>query len=265
MSKFPFHKIPIGKIGGKYKRTIGLSLLFLLGVFYYQHSVFDYIPANVVQKNYNLPIYSVETNEKEISLTFDAAWGDEDLDDILAILKKQEVKATFFVTGDWISTYPEAIQKIQKAGHDLGSHGDNHKHMTRLSVEENQKELKGCYDKMKALTGIEMDLFRAPYGDYNETLVDTAKKEGYQVIQWDVDSLDWKDYGVESIIKTVVEHKQLRNGSIILLHNGSKYTKDALDQTIAGLKEKGYCMVPVSELLHKKEQYIDHTGRQYGY
>lgn len=249
----------------KYKRKIGLSFLFLLCVFYYQSGNNPMVVVNSVQKNYKLPIYSVETSEKNVSLTFDAAWGDEDLDEILAILEKEQVKATFFVTGDWISTYPEAIKKIQKAGHDLGSHGDHHKHMTGLSMEENRKELKGCYDKMKALTGVEMNLFRAPYGDYNEAVVEIAKREGYQIVQWDVDSLDWKDYGVENMIKTVVEHKQLKNGSIILLHNGSKYTKDALERIIVGLKEKDYGIVPVSELLHKKEQYIDHTGRQYGY
>lgn len=210
-----------------------------------------------------LPIYSVETEKKVLSITFDAAWGDEDLDDILEILKEQKVRATFFVTGDWVSNYPEAIQKIDKAGHDLGSHGDNHKHMTRLSKEENQRELKGCFDKIKSVTGKEIDLFRAPYGDYNESLVQVAKEEGYYTIQWDVDSLDWKDYGVENIIKTVVEHKNLQNGSIVLLHNGAKYTKDALLNMILRLKEKGYEFVPVSELIYRTEYSIDHTGRQH--
>lgn len=139
-----------------------------------------------------LPIYSVETKEPVVSLTFDAAWGVSDLDDILAILDRQNVKATFFVTGDWVSTYPEAIQKIDAAGHDLGNHGDNHKHMSQLSDEANIKEIQGCHDKIKALLGKDMDLFRPPYGDYNEALIKTAGKVDYYSVQWDVDTLGTK-------------------------------------------------------------------------
>ena len=180
----------------------------------------------------------------------------------LAILDRQNVRATFFVTGDFVSRYPNAIKKLDQAGHDIGSHGDNHKHMTRLSKEENIIELKGCFDKVKAVTGKEMDLFRAPYGDYNEELVQIAKENGYYTIQWDVDSLDWKDYGVNNIIQTVTEHKNLQNGSILLLHNGAKYTKDALEPLIIKLKEQGYQFVPVSELIYRENYYMDHTGRQ---
>ena len=209
-----------------------------------------------------LPIYSVEQQEKVLSLTFDSAWSDEDFEDILAILDRQNIHATFFVTGDFVSRYPNAIKKLDQAGHDIGSHGDNHKHMTRLSKEENIAELKGCFDKVKAVTGKEMDLFRAPYGDYNEQLVQVAKENGYYTIQWDVDSLDWKDYGVNNIIQTVTEHKNLQNGSIVLLHNGAKYTKDALEPLIIKLKEQGYQFVPVSELIYRENYYMDHTGRQ---
>lgn len=214
-------------------------------------------------KDHILPIYSVETDEKVVSMTFDSAWGDEDLDDILDILERQDVKATFFVTGDWVSQYPEAIKKLDAKGHELGSHGDHHKHMTRLSEEENRKELQGCFDKIKSVIGKEIDLFRAPYGDYNEALVKTAKEAGYYTIQWDVDSLDWKDYGVDNIIQTVTQHKNLGNGSILLLHNGAKYTKDALESVITGLKEQGYTFVKVSDLIYRDNYYIDHAGRQH--
>ena len=245
---------------GRHLLSIFFVLLIILGLV---PIVRENISVINPTKDYMLPIYSVETEQKVVSMTFDSAWGDEDLDDILAILEKYDVKATFFVTGDWISKYPEAIKKLDAAGHEFGSHGDNHKHMTRLSEEENKKELQGCFDKMKAVTGKEIDLFRAPYGDYNEALVKTAKEAGYSTIQWDVDSLDWKDYGVENIIKTVTEHKNLQNGSILLLHNGAKYTKDALERVITGLQEKGYTFVKVSELIYRDNYYIDHTGRQH--
>ena len=108
-----------------------------------------------------------------------------------------------------------------------------------------------------------MILFRPPYGDYNDTVIQAAEECGYYTIQWDVDSLDWKDYGVDSIIKTVTEHKHLGDGSIILMHNGAKYTADALDSVITILKEKGYEFVPISELILRENFDIDHEGRQF--
>lgn len=219
----------------------------------------------VISNHYEdtLPIYSVETEEKVVSITFDAAWGDEDLKDILDILDRHNCKATFFVTGDWATRYPEAIRLIAKSGHDLGNHGANHKHMPNLSNDEMIREINDCHNLIKTMTGIDMILFRAPYGDYNERVIRAAKSQDYYTIQWDVDSIDWKDYGVEDIINRVCNHKALGNGSIILLHNGSKYTCRALDRLLCGLEEKGYSFVPVSKLIIKKDYYIDITGRQF--
>ena len=107
-----------------------------------------------------------------------------------------------------------------------------------------------------------MRILVSPYGDYDNAVVKTAKKCGYYTIQWDVDSLDWKDYGVDSIIKTVTQHKALGNGSIILCHNGAKYTAQALDTMITTLKEAGYTFVPLSELIYKDNYYMNHEGRQ---
>ena len=118
------------------------------------------------------------------------------------------------------------------------------------------------HEKVKELTGVDMNLFRPPYGDYDDAVILNAKENGYYTIQWDVDSLDWKDYGVDSIIDTVVNHKNLGNGSIILCHNGAKYTKEALEAMIVGLKEKGYEIVPVSELIYREDYHMDVTGRQ---
>ena len=211
----------------------------------------------------SLPIYSVDTDEKVVSITFDAAWGDEDLDDILKILDEHGCKAAFFVTGDWATRYPEAIDKIYKNGHDIGNHGANHKHMTSLSREEMISEIEGCHNIIKTMTGMDMTLFRAPYGDYNESVVLAAKSEKYNIVQWDVDSLDWKDYGSHAIISTVCNHKALQNGSIILLHNGSQYTCQALDELLTNLETQGYGFVPLSQLIYTEDYTIDHSGRQH--
>ena len=199
---------------------------------------------------------------KKIALTFDAAWGNEDTQKILEVLKKHDVHVTFFMTGGWVENYPDDVKAILAAGHDLGNHSENHKNMSQLSDAEKKEELMKVHDKVRTLTGYEMFLFRPPYGDYDNAVVNVAKDCGYYTIQWDVDSLDWKDYGVDSVIKTVTEHKHLGNGSIILCHNGAKYTAQALDTLITKLKEKGYTFVPVSELIYRDGYHMNVEGRQ---
>ncbi|MED9904290.1 MAG: polysaccharide deacetylase family protein [Lachnospiraceae bacterium] len=212
--------------------------------------------------NRELPVYCVETEEPKIALTFDAAWGNEDTARILEILNKEEVKVTFFMTGGWAEAYPEDVKAILAAGHDLGNHSENHKNMSSLSDSEKKEELMTVHNRVKKLTGYEMSLFRPPYGDYDNAVVNVAKECGYMTIQWDVDSLDWKDYGADSIIKTVTENGHLGNGSIILCHNGAKYTAEALETLIITLKEQGFTFVPVSELIYRENYHMNHEGRQ---
>ena len=134
--------------------------------------------------------------------------------------------------------------------------------MSQLSKEEQKEELMKVHEEVKELTGVEMELFRPPYGDYDDQVILTAKECGYYPIQWDVDSLDWKNYGTDSVIQTILEHKNLQNGSIILCHNGAKYTADALESVIRGLKEKGYEIVQISELIYRENYHMDPAGRQ---
>lgn len=142
--------------------------------------------TNISTKN-DLPIYSVNCEEPRVSLSFDAAWTNEDTKEILEILKEYQIKATFFMTGEWVSKYPEDVKAIAAAGHDLGNHSENHKQMTQMSKEECKDEIMKAHNRVKELTGIDMKLFRAPYGDYNNTLVGTARECGYYTIQWNVD------------------------------------------------------------------------------
>jgi polysaccharide deacetylase family sporulation protein PdaB len=222
----------------------------------------DVISTSGSASSRELPIYCVETDKPQIALTFDAAWGNEDTQEIMEILRKHDVKVTFFMTGGWVDAYPDDVKMILSEGHDLGNHSQNHKNMSQISDSEKEKELMTVHDKVKELTGYEMFLFRPPYGDYDNAVVTTARKCGYYTIQWDVDSLDWKDYGVDSIIKTVTQHKHLGNGSIILCHNGAKYTAQALDTMITTLKSQGYEFVPLSQLIYKDNYYMNHEGRQ---
>ena len=238
-----------------------VCMLFLLGAFVYQ----TVSPAIAVSSNVNgreLPIYCVKTDKPQISISFDAAWGNEDTQELLDILAAHNVKATFFMTGGWVESYPDDVKAIAAAGHDLGNHSQNHKQMSQISDEECQSELMSVHNKVKELTGYDMFLFRPPYGDYDNHVVTNAKECGYYAIQWDVDSLDWKNYGVQSILDTVLNHKHLGNGSIILCHNGGEYTAAALDQLLTGLEEKGFELVPISQLIYKDNYHMDADGRQ---
>ena len=136
-----------------------------------------------------LPIYSVETDDKKVALSFDAAWGNEDTQIILDTLAKYNVHATFFMTGSWVENYPEDVKKIQAAGHDLANHSENHKNMSQLTDTQCQEELMKVHNKVKELTGVEMCLFRPPYGDYDDHVITNAKDCGYYTIQWSVDTL----------------------------------------------------------------------------
>lgn len=259
-----------GQSGEEYAKqrvTLGIKYgVFALAAFALLRGVLVTAAGSITVSNSvdgrELPIYCVETPEKKIALSFDAAWGNEDTAKILEILKKHDVHVTFFMTGGWVESYPDDVKAILAAGHDLGNHSENHKNMSQLSDEEKKEELMKVHTKVQELTGYDMFLFRPPYGDYDNAVVNVAKDCGYYTIQWDVDSLDWKDYGVDSILRTVTQHKHLGNGSIILCHNGAKYTAQALDTLIATLKNEGYTFVPISELIYRDKYHMNHEGRQ---
>ncbi len=209
-----------------------------------------------------LPISSVETDKKEVALSFEAVYGNGDISSILKTLKKHNIQATFFLSGGWVENYPDDVKTILSAGHDLGSIGESHKHMPQLTAEECLEEIEQAHTKVQELTGYEMFLFRPPYGDYDNRVISSAAKCGYYSVCWDVDSLDWKDYGVDAILNNVLKSGDLKNGSIIRCHNGAKYTAQALERLITGLEEQGYEIVPVSRLIYRERYHLNGEGRQ---
>lgn len=211
-----------------------------------------------------LPIYSVETEDKVVAITFDAAWGASDTDILLEILDEYDAPATFFICGYWVEKFPDSVVKFHEAGHDIANHGDTHAHVNDLDLEQNIAEIAGAHEKVRKLLGIEMDLYRPPYGEYNNTVIEAAENQNYFTIQWDVDSLDWKKLGADHMFKTVINHKNLQKGSILLFHNDLPETPIALRRILSELRNQGYGFVPVSELIHRENFKIDHTGRQKG-
>jgi polysaccharide deacetylase family sporulation protein PdaB len=219
-----------------------------------------FLTANAEEKK--LPIYSVDTEGKKVALTFNAAWGSDDVDEILTILEENDVKSTFFFCGYWVDRYPDEVRKIYTKGHDIANHSDTHPHPNLLSLEKNKEEIMNVHEKVKELLGYEMKFYRPPFGEYNNTVIQAAEESGYYPVQWDVDSLDWKKLGVEHEINQVLSNKNLKDGSIILFHNDAEHTPAALGPIIKGLKEQGYEIVPLSELIHEEDYHINNEGRQ---
>lgn len=137
----------------------------------------------------DLPIYCVQKEEKICAISFDAAWGNEDTHTLIEILKKYNVKTTFFVVGGWVDKYPESVKELADAGHEIMNHSNTHPHMTKLSKDDMQKEVSECNDKIEKVTNKKPILFRPPYGDYNDSVVSAMRDIGMYTIQWDVDTL----------------------------------------------------------------------------
>lgn len=206
-----------------------------------------------------LPIYSVERADNKIALTFDCAWNDDDINSILDTLSENECTAAFFVTGDWAKKYPEAVEKIYKAGHIVGNHSYDHDDYTKMSSAEIEEDIKKADECIKRICGEAPLYMRMPSGAYNDTAVTAAESCGKISVQWSVDSIDYKKNATEdSILSKLVKTK---SGDIILMHNGTELTARLLPKIIKGLK-KNYEFVSLDELIYQDNFEIDHAGRQ---
>ncbi|AKN32635.1 polysaccharide deacetylase [Clostridium carboxidivorans P7] len=232
-----------------------LCVAIIGSVFYKNKNI-----ATFINVNRNLPIYYVDTKDKKIALTFDVSWGTDNTDKILQVLDKYNVKATFFLVGGWIDQYPEKVKSIYEKGHEIGNHSDRHPDMTKISRDKIIEEIDINDSKIRKLTGEGTKLFRCPEGSYNNLVVQTVKDTNHYCIQWDVDSIDWKEEGANLEYERVV--KKVKNGSIILFHNNAKYTPDNLPKVIENLKKQGYEFVKVGDLIYKDNYHIDYDGKQ---
>ncbi len=208
----------------------------------------------------SLPIYSVEREDNKVALSFDCAWGVDYTDALLQCLEEEHVRATFFTVQFWAEKYPEYLKKIAEKGHEVGTHSATHSYMSRLSEVEIEAELESSCAAIENVTGKKPELFRPPYGDYDDLLIDTCNAMGLYPIQWDVDSLDWKDLSASDIAARIVQ--KTRSGSIILMHNNGLHTAEALPIVIDTLRAKGFDFVPIGELIYRENYKIDPTGRQ---
>jgi polysaccharide deacetylase family sporulation protein PdaB len=244
------------------KKIFRYTMLLLLVIFIISAaSVIGVNAVGVFNSNKDLPIYFVDTSEKKAAITFDCAWGADDIPQILKTLKEEDVRASFFIVGQWAEKFPDTVKMISAGGHDIANHSYSHLRMGALDKKSIKSDISKCSSILGNLVGKKIDLFRPPYGDYSNNVVGTAREVGHYTIQWNVDSLDWKpDISKEEIINRIT--KRIVPGSIILFHNDTPHTANILPDIIAILKKEGYSFLPVSELILRENYYIDHEGKQ---
>ncbi len=249
-----------GERGRRIAAQTARSILLCLLCVSYALGLSDPATAVVARKR-ELPVYCVERADKALSISFDASWGADKTLDILDILDAHEVKTTFFLVGSWVEKYPDMLREIVARGHEIGNHSDTHAHMNRLNAEQIARELRDMSDRVEAIIGTRPTLFRPPYGEYNDRVVATSRAEGYECVQWSVDSLDWKDRGTADIVKQCTY--RIDNGDIVLFHNDSNDIVNALPTVLKHYQSLGYQIIPVSKLLLEGETTIDIQGKQH--
>ncbi len=208
-----------------------------------------------------VPIYRVDTQEKQVAISFDAAWGADKTQEIIDILKEYDASATFFLVGFWIDKYPEMVKAIDEAGLEIGTHSNTHPDMVKLDKTTIKNELTTSMEKITEITGKEVKVFRPPYGSYNNDLLNVCSSLGLSAVQWDVDTLDWKGLSASEVTSRVMNHVQ--NGSIILMHNNADHVTDSLRLTLDWLTMKGYKVTSVGELIYSENFTIDSNGVQH--
>ena len=243
--------------------TIALStviVLFLLAATFKQNTDINTIETSA-EASRLLPIYSVDTEENKVALTINCAWNADDIDLILETLSKNEVKATFFMVGDWVLKFPDAVKKISDSGNEIANHSERHSHVNNLSYDKNLEEITKCSERIKNITGNPTTLYRGPYGEYNDTVVKASNDSDHIMVQWSIDTLDYNGLTGEQMWQRI--EPKLEKGSIILMHNGTENTALSLDMIIKNIKEKGYELVTVSELIYQENYSIDNNGIQH--
>ncbi len=233
-----------------------VAVLFTMSIFVNNKQALE-VSSNT---NENLPIYNVQTEENAVSLTMNCAWNADDIDSILDTLNKYNIKITFFIVGDWADKYPEAVKKINENGHEIGNHSNTHPHVNKLNIDKNCEEITKCSEKLKNITGKEVNLYRCPYGEYNNIVINAANSLNYYPIQWSLDTLDYTGLTGNEMWNRL--DGKLKKGDIILMHNGTKHTADSLELLIKNIQSKGLEIKKVSDIIYKDNYKINENGTQ---
>lgn len=196
-------------------------------------------------------IINGDANSKNIAFTFDAGLEDNQTSIILDILKKHNIKATFFLTGVWVELFPELARRIAMEGHEIGNHSYKHPDMTKISHDEILESIIKGEEVIKKVTGVDpRPLFREPFGHWNENVFKAVGDAGYKYsIYWSIDTIDWQMPPVRVIVNRIL--RKVKGGDIVLMHIATNTTAEAVDIAITNLNAFGYKFVKVSQLLEK--------------
>lgn len=242
-------------LNGKKVAAICCALVLLIGIVF-GRDVKSVVCGYALKK---LPIYYVDRDDKKIAISFDCAWGNEYTSKILEETERYGVRCTFFTVSFWAEKYPDDLKRIAER-HEVGTHSKTHPHMNKLSQAAVNEELDYSCRVIEDIINKPVTLFRAPFGEYNDNVIEQAEKKGLYVIQWDVDSLDWKNLSANDIALRVIS--KVKSGSIILCHNNGLHTAESLPLIFADLQAKGYEFVPIGELIYKNGYVMGHDGAQ---
>lgn len=242
--------------------VIIMAILFLAGAFVVLlAAIIPFAYANMTAASHKkMPICCTDRSNKKVSLTFDVMQGNESTEKLIEILKEYHVSATFFVTGEWAERYPDSVKALYEAGHEIMNGSDTYPHMPTLTRSKMITQINACGDKIQAVTGVRPTLFRAPYGDYNNDLMEVLTSLKLTGIQWDVDSYDAKGLTADGIVKRVTS--EVGSGSIVLFHSDGDHTSEALPLVIEKLQSEGYEFLPVSAMIYAKDYKLNYEGRQ---
>ena len=207
-----------------------------------------------------IPIYSVERSDNKVALTFDCAWGADKTKLIMDEIEKNGYKCTFFVTGFWVDANKDLVKEINERGHQVANHSENHLHLAKANTQTIATEIDTTSNKIKEIVGTSPLYFRAPFGEYDNGLINALNERQTQCIQWSIDSLDWKGLTGKEIADRV--SSKIKSGDIVLFHNNSEHILDALPLIMLTLKNKGLSAVRVDELVYKDNFVINGEGKQ---
>lgn len=244
----------------KFKISLTIELIAIILSSVYLGTSGNHVVYTSSSSNKKLPIYGVKRDDNSLAISFDCAWGVDYTDKILDTLDFYNVKATFFVVQFWAEKYPDYLKKIIERGHEVGTHSKTHPKMSKLSLEEINEELTSSVNAIEKITSKKVKLFRPPFGDYNDALIKQAEKLGLFTVQWNVDSLDWKNLSALKIAERVIS--KAKSGSIILMHNNGLHTLEALPLIFTATQQKGLVYQPISELIYTDDYKIAPDGTQ---
>ena len=253
---------------GRRWRGLGYALLGLVGVWAVSVVVYTLgersveVLSRLLTIGRLVPIYRVEVPDNRVALSFDAMWGTSRTDRLLEVLRRHGVKTTFFLGGNWVDQYPDYVRKIAAEGHEIGNHTYTHPHLNSLSREQIRWELTENQRRIDALVGRPpVLLFRPPFGEYSDKVIEVASELGYYTIQWSVDSLDWQNLSADAMVQRILN--VIGPGDIVLFHNDGMHTPEAVDRLIPALKARGLQVVPISQLIYRSDYIVEpHSGVQ---